>query len=71
MSIVEIARRHLAAALAEAAATEAGADMLGRHMVDAVIAHFLETRPVDDVKRELQFIVDTIDPDTDFVFMRP
>jgi hypothetical protein len=36
-----------------------------------VIAHLLESRSVDDVKRELQFMVDTVDPETDFVFMRP
>jgi len=40
-------------------------------MIDAVIAHFLKTRSVDDVRRELQFITDMVDPDTDFVFMRP
>jgi len=71
MSVVQIARRHFETALAEAAATEAGVDSLGRHMIDVVIAHFLKTRSVDDVRRELQFIVDTVDPDTDFVFMRP
>ncbi len=71
MSNVDIARRHFAAALAEARASDAGSDTLGRHMIDVVIAYFLETRPVDDVRSELQFIVDTIDPETDFVFMRP
>ena len=71
MGNVEIARRHFEAALAEAKAGEAGSDSLGRHMIDVVIAHFLRTRSVDDVRRELQFIVDTVDPETDFVFMRP
>ena len=71
MSNVEIARRHFEAALAEAEVSKTGADSLGRHMIDAVIAHFLKTRPVDDVRRELQFMVDTLDPETDYVFMRP
>jgi hypothetical protein len=71
MSNVGIARRHFEAALAEAKASESGSDTLGRHMIDVVIAHFLETRSVNDVKRELQFMVDTVDPETDFVFMRP
>jgi len=71
MTNVEIARRHFAAALAEAMASDSGAESLGRHMIDAVITHFLKTRSVDDVKRELQFMVDTVDPETDFMFMRP
>jgi hypothetical protein len=71
MSNVEIARRHFEAALDEAKASESGPDSLGRHMIDVVIAHLLRTRSVDDVKRELQFMVDTVDPETDFVFMRP
>ncbi len=71
MSAVEIARKHFAAALSEARASESGADSLGRHMIDAVIAHSLKTRSLEDVQRELQFIVDTIDPDTDYMFMRP
>ena len=71
MSLVEIARKHVDQALAEARATDSGADALGRHLIDAVIAHWLKTRPIDDVRRELQFMVDTVDPDTDFIFMRP
>jgi len=71
MSLVEIARKHVEAALAEARASESGAEALGRHIVDAVIAHWRKTRELEDIRRELQFMVDTIDPDTDFVFMRP
>ena len=71
MSNVEIARRHFEAALNEASAKDAGSDSLPRYMIDVVIAHLLKTRPLDDVRAELQFMVDTIDPDTDFVFMRP
>ena len=71
MSTIEIARRHFEAALTEASASASGCDSLGRYMVDVVIAHLLKTRPVDGVRRELQFMIDTIDPDTDFVFMRP
>jgi hypothetical protein len=71
MSNVGIARRHFEAALAEAKASGAGSESLGRYMIDVVIAHFLKTRSVEDVRHELQFIVDTVDPETDFVFMRP
>jgi hypothetical protein len=71
MDAAAIARRHFHAALAEAAAAGCGTEIIGRHMIDAAIAHALKTRPVVDVQRELQFITDTVDPDTDFVFMRP
>ena len=71
MSNVEIARRHFEAALADANASEQGSDSLGRYMIDVVIAHLLKTRSLDDVRSELQFMVDTLDPETDFVFMRP
>jgi hypothetical protein len=71
MSAAAIAKRHFEAALAEAEAEGCGTNAMGRHMIDSVIAHFLKTRPVEDIQRELQFIVDTVDPDTDFVFMRP
>ena len=71
MSAVGIATHHVAAAIEEAKASNVGPDVVGRHMIDAVIALFLRTRPVEDVKRELQFITDTVDPDTDFIFMRP
>ena len=71
MSAALIARRHLELALEEAEAEGCSPEAVGRHMIDAVVTHSLKTRSVEDVRRELQFIVDTIDPDTDFIFMRP
>jgi hypothetical protein len=71
MDAAAIARHHFQAALAEAASAGCGVDVVGRHMIDAAIAHALKTRTVADVQRELQFITDTVDPETDFMFMRP
>jgi len=71
MTPSEIARKHFDAALHEAEACACGSATVGRHMIDTVIAHFLKSREVDDVRKELQFMIDTMDPDTDFIFMRP
>jgi hypothetical protein len=40
-------------------------------MLSLAVATFLEKRSVDDVRRELMAAADNVDPDTDFVFMRP
>jgi hypothetical protein len=71
MSAAAIARRHFEAALAEAKKEGCGTETISRHMIDAAIAHQLKLRSVDDVQREMQFITDTLDPETDFIFMRP
>jgi hypothetical protein len=71
MDAAKIARLHFQAALSEAEAAGCGTETIGRHMIDAAIAYALKSRAVADVQRELQFITDTVDPDTDFIFMRP
>ncbi len=71
MSAYEIAKRHAAGAFEDARREEAGIEIVGRHLIDAVVAEFLKTRSVDDVRRELLFIADNIDPDADYIFMRP
>lgn len=71
MSAVTIAKRHVDEAFAEAEHEGCGTQTVGRHIIDAVIAHFLKTRSVEDVQRELRFMCDTIDPETDYIFMRP
>jgi hypothetical protein len=71
MSAFDIARRHAAEAFEEARGKNAGTDIVGRHLIDAVITEFLKTRSVDDVRRELLFIAENVDPETDYIFMRP
>jgi hypothetical protein len=67
----EIVDRHVAALRAEAKAAQVPDDVLGRMLVQAAIALWKESRDWRDVARELQFIADNLDPDTDYEFMRP
>jgi hypothetical protein len=71
MSAQEIAKRHFAAALAEAAAEQESPDTLARCLLNLVVETYLKSRPVKDVRSELQFVAENCDPDTDFMFMRP
>lgn len=71
MSAGAIARTHFAAALA--AAKEAGqdADALARAMLSLAVTSMLERRSVADVRTELLAAAENVDPDTDYMFMRP
>ena len=71
MSVAEIARRHLSAAVAEAEAEGQDAEKVCRSLLGVIVAKYLETRPVKDVQAELRFIAENCDPDTDHMFMRP
>ena len=71
VSASEIARRHFEAALEEAKLTGASEDVIARHTLALVISKFLERRTVDDVKQELVAASENVDPDTDYIFMRP
>ena len=71
MPAQEIAHRHFAAALAEAAATHDDPDAVARCMLNLVVETYLKTRTLKDVRSELLFVADNCDPDTDFMFMRP
>jgi hypothetical protein len=71
MSAYQIAKKHFDAALAEAEAEKAGADVVARHMLHLVIETWLKTRTLKDVQAELISAADNADPDTDYMFMRP
>jgi hypothetical protein len=71
MSAGEIARRHFAAALTEAKQTGYDADAVARQMLAQVISAYLETRSIADVRAEVLAAAENIDPDTDYMFMRP
>lgn len=66
-----IARTHFDAAVADARAAGIDADALCRSLMGMIVAQYLETRPVSDVRAELKFVADNCDPDTDHIFMRP
>lgn len=71
MTAQEIARRHFAAAIAEAETAGLGADSLCRSLLGLVVSQYLAARGVEDVQAELRFVADNCDPDADFMFMRP
>ncbi|MBI1238459.1 MAG: hypothetical protein GC199_03870 [Alphaproteobacteria bacterium] len=71
MSITAIARQHFEAARAEAASTGYDSDALARAMLSLAVTAFLERRPVADVRQELLAAAENVDPDTDYMFMRP
>ena len=71
MSAAEIANRNFAAAMDEAKTTGQDSEAICRALLNLVVAKYLETRPVDDVRSELNFLADNCDPDADFAFMRP
>jgi len=71
MSAAEIANRHFTAAMDDAKATGQDSESVCRSLLNLVVAKYLETRPVDDVRSELNFLADNCDPDADFAFMRP
>lgn len=71
MSASDIARRHFAAALAEAKAQNADPDAVARMTLSLVIETFLQRRSVADVRAEILGAAENVDPDTDYAFMRP
>ncbi|HWA30160.1 MAG TPA: hypothetical protein VG867_03650 [Rhizomicrobium sp.] len=71
MSAFDIAKKHFDAAMTEAAGAGFDADAVARQLLSLVVAKYLTTRPVADVRSELAFVTENCDPDTDYVFMRP
>ena len=46
-------------------------DATARYMLGAIVRKYLEYRPIQDVRAELEFVAENCDPDTDYMFMRP
>jgi len=67
----EIAKTHFEAALAQAQAAKIDADTIARYTLSLVIETYLKARSVEDVRSELEAACDHLDPDEDFMFMRP
>jgi hypothetical protein len=66
-----LARKHLDALLAESETAKIPIDVAGRAMLAQLIETWLVDRSWQDVSNELRFTADSLDPDTDFEFMRP
>ena len=71
MTAGEIARRHFAAAMAAAVEHGHDRDAVARTMLSLVVTSMLERRSVADVRAELLAAAENVDPDTDYMFMRP
>ncbi len=66
-----IARAHFAAAMAEASDSGQGKDAVARAFMALVLETHLRSRPIEDVRKELINMAENLDPDTDYIFMRP
>lgn len=71
MSPTLIARKHIAAAIAEARAEGQDVDATCRAALSEVVKAFLERRPLKDVQAELIAAAENADPETEYAFMRP
>jgi hypothetical protein len=66
-----LARKILETLMAEAKAAKIPKDVVCRAMLAQLIECWLEERTWQDIANELRFTADSLDPDTDFEFMRP
>lgn len=71
MTAGEIARHHFAAAMAAATVQGQDRDAVARAVLALVVTSMLERRSVADVRRELLAAAENVDPETDYMFMRP
>ena len=67
----DLVRKHMTALLSEAEAAKIPGDVIGRTVLNEVIALYCKTRSIDDIASELTFLADNLDPDEEYAFMRP
>lgn len=67
----EIITPHIEAALAEASEKKISTDAMARIMFEKVLRIWRESRDPADIQAELREAADHLDPDEDFMFMRP
>ena len=71
MTASEIARYYFSQARARCAADGQSGEAMARQMLSAVLSFMLETRAAEDVRAELIAAAENLDPDADYMFMRP
>ncbi len=71
MSISSIVKKHLDAAIAEAGAQGHPPENVARTMLSFVIATYREHRDIADIREELEYAIQNLDPDEPYEFMRP
>ena len=67
----DIVTPHLDAALAEAAEKKMSTDAVARILFEQALRIWKECRTPEDIRAELIEAADHLDPDEDFMFMRP
>ena len=70
-SISSIVKKHVEAAVAEAGETGYTREEVARNLMSFVMAIYRESRPVEDIAEELRYMIDNLDPDERYYFMRP
>ncbi|MDF1736445.1 MAG: hypothetical protein P1U37_14230 [Minwuia sp.] len=70
-SISSIVRKHVDAAVAEAAETGYSREDVARSMLSFVTNIYKETRSPDEIASELRHEIENLDPDAEHAFMRP
>lgn len=68
---LELVRRHVDLLLGEAREAGVPDDVVGRLLVQEAIGIWRRHRELRDISSELEFIAGSLDPETDFEFMRP
>jgi hypothetical protein len=71
MTAGDIARVHFQAAIESARREGQDPDAVARNMISRAVTEMLTRRSVKDVRAELLAAADNVDPDTDYMFMRP
>jgi hypothetical protein len=71
MNAGQIARAHFAAAMNAAKAEGQDPDAVARTLLAEVVTSMLQRRSLADVRAELVAAADNVDPDKEYMFMRP
>jgi hypothetical protein len=66
-----LVKKHVDALLADAAQRGTPEDVVGRLLLQEVTELWLKSRSWHDIAAELEFHGKSLDPDSDFEFMRP
>jgi hypothetical protein len=66
-----LVKRYVEALLEEAERSRVPRDVVGRQLVLEAIELWKRDRDLGDISRELVFISESLDPETDFEFVRP
>jgi len=67
----EIARRHLEAAVAEAARENVDAARIGKALMSELLRLLQQHRSAADIRAETAFELENLEDDQEFTFMRP